>query len=424
MVYALIGDEILEQLEALGLSRDAMLLHIEGMVHCSRHLTDGLISIHIRRISSTKYPNKTAQELTDAGVWETTEDGGYLIKSYLDHQRSSDEVLRERERLARNKQHSRQRKQLHDAQDHSLCVYKSKACPIGELDWNGQVVNSKSENVTDDTSRPIQSNTLQSEPKARIGEDKAKEADAIAFTPKGRERYASVMKEVHIFVDKKLTGICYICGDGEKSNSHQKKIPNHFQAFANATGEIGIPWEYVPQYDEMKSPDRDAVSSNENRINYIQFGLDYNWNFFSNPDDEFNEERWFSLIHRVMLLAAARWPKAELAVTDSGNFAFRALEAGNALTGDDFVWLLQKIESLIFNPELLDEPSWLADPKWLENSNWSDNYEWLSNYCYWIRSDAFLQAAQADTAKYANVLEFSQTDKVQAYLNRGQARQL
>jgi len=91
MVYALIGDELMEQLEAKGLSRDAQLLHIEGMVHCSRHLTDGLITIPIRRISSTKYPNKTAQELVDAGVWAIANDGGFLIKNYLDHQRSSEE---------------------------------------------------------------------------------------------------------------------------------------------------------------------------------------------------------------------------------------------------------------------------------------------------------------------------------------------
>jgi hypothetical protein len=416
MVYALIGDELMEQLEALGISRNARLLYIEGLTHCSRLLTDGLITIQIRRLGDAPQPNKATQELVDAGVWKKVENG-FQITDYLKTQRSSDEVTKDRERVARNQRRSR----LHKQGDHSLCS-KSRVCPNGVLDWDGQPLQGDSAIVTGDTPRPIQSNPIQSEPKARIGEIETKEADAIAFTPKGRERYASVMKEVHIFVDYKSTGICHLCEEGEKWKFHQKNVPAKFQAIAAGTAEAGIPWEFIDdghdEFNYMENPDQDQVSFDKGRADFISLNFDLPKSF-----TELNAMQWFNLYQRLTVLANRNYTRARITeayTEDKLHIQFKPRDSSESFRGQNFVSLARGIEGLLNNTEWLNDTEWLKESEWSKIPDWLDAENWFDQFTWWIQSDEFLQAANADPDKYRGVLSLVNHEKVQARLNRGQ----
>jgi len=414
MVYVLIGDETLEQLEALGLPRNARLLNFEAMFYCSRHLTDGRITIRMRRISDAPQLNKAVQELIDAGVWEKTEDG-FLITDYLNTQRSSEEVNKNRERVARNQRRSR----LHKQGDHSLCI-KGRVCPNGVLDWDGQPLQGDSAIVTGDTPRPIQSNTLQSEPKARIGEIETKKADAIAFTPKGRERYASVMKEVHIFVDYKSTGICHLCEEGKNWKFHQRNIPARIQEFANDTAETGIPWEYQSENECIVNPDRDRVDFTLGGAYYLS--LKFSPSNSQTVDEWLTDYPWFQFVHHVMLMGKEVVKEFQLDNIEGGDriYISFSLPIPKFILGTWYLELVGLIENLLIGGEWFIDDKWLADDRWLQFPDWPDNDEWLGWFVAWIRTDEFLQAANANPDKYRGVLSLVNHDKVQAHLNRGQ----
>lgn len=104
----------LEHEKHADLSREALLLHISGLMYASRELTDG-------RLSKGRVPRAVwsawvsdldvdalATELIDAGVWENWP-GHFQIVNYVEHNNTRQQVEearaadRERKRLAREK---------------------------------------------------------------------------------------------------------------------------------------------------------------------------------------------------------------------------------------------------------------------------------------------------------------------------------
>ena len=76
MTWTRIGDDFTDKPEILGLDGDTFRLHIEGLVWCNKHLTDGrLPTVALARI--TAHPDAAAgvAALVSAGLWTETEDG-------------------------------------------------------------------------------------------------------------------------------------------------------------------------------------------------------------------------------------------------------------------------------------------------------------------------------------------------------------
>ena len=86
---------------------DAAWLYVCGLAYASRNLTDGLIPAGaLARLSDRKQPQKLAQVLVKAGLWDVHEDG-WMVHDYLEHQTSRAKVDRDREqarqRMARRR---------------------------------------------------------------------------------------------------------------------------------------------------------------------------------------------------------------------------------------------------------------------------------------------------------------------------------
>lgn len=129
MSYANLSDDLLQKLEASGVSRDARLLHIEGIVHCATVLSDGEIRIRLARITDAEDPDECASELVQAGLW--SRDGNhYRILNYLrsegGHQRSAEEKRKADESHARRQAEYEERGRRHASGDHRTCTSK---CP-------------------------------------------------------------------------------------------------------------------------------------------------------------------------------------------------------------------------------------------------------------------------------------------------------
>lgn len=78
-----------------------------GLCYCSRALTDGFISAaRMRRLTTGRYPEKTASRLVSVGLWDRVE-GGFAVHDYLDFQPPSIDVKAKRranaERQARHR---------------------------------------------------------------------------------------------------------------------------------------------------------------------------------------------------------------------------------------------------------------------------------------------------------------------------------
>jgi hypothetical protein len=72
-------------------------LHVCALCYCGRHLTDGIIpKPMVPRLSSVPKPQREADRLVEAGVWEDVGDC-YVIHDYHDFQPTREEVLADRE---------------------------------------------------------------------------------------------------------------------------------------------------------------------------------------------------------------------------------------------------------------------------------------------------------------------------------------
>jgi hypothetical protein len=97
MAWAKLDDEFVEHPRISPLSDKAFRLHVAGICHAARKLTDGHISRTDARIlqALTKARGRHIDELLDAGVW--TENGdGWVIRDYLDYNPSAVKVKERR----------------------------------------------------------------------------------------------------------------------------------------------------------------------------------------------------------------------------------------------------------------------------------------------------------------------------------------
>jgi hypothetical protein len=123
----MVSDDVLLRLEDHGLSRDARLLYLEGLVHCSTALTDGAIRVRLARISDAPDPEAAAGELVACGAWER-QPTGFLVADYQEHNRSREEIELARAAASERKRRSR----LHKLGDHSQCI-QGRYCPEGRV---------------------------------------------------------------------------------------------------------------------------------------------------------------------------------------------------------------------------------------------------------------------------------------------------
>lgn len=101
--YARLDDDFPENNKIVRLSDGAFRLHVTALCYCSRNLTDGRIPRAIlSRLGGS--PSRLKELLKPGldgkpGLWEEPKDfDGWLIHDYLKHQRSRDQVLKEREK--------------------------------------------------------------------------------------------------------------------------------------------------------------------------------------------------------------------------------------------------------------------------------------------------------------------------------------
>jgi hypothetical protein len=71
-------------------------MYVCGLQYSSRALSDGFIPAgRVSKLTGLARPMKLAEKLVDVGLWESVA-GGFQIHDYTDHQRTAEQVKRER----------------------------------------------------------------------------------------------------------------------------------------------------------------------------------------------------------------------------------------------------------------------------------------------------------------------------------------
>lgn len=98
MPYLLVDDCMDTHPKIETLSDRAYRLHMAGLQHCARNLTDGLVSeTTVRGLKARlRTQQKHFDELVDAGLWAPYRNGNYVIPNYLDWNPSKHDVERKR----------------------------------------------------------------------------------------------------------------------------------------------------------------------------------------------------------------------------------------------------------------------------------------------------------------------------------------
>lgn len=101
MSWLRIDDGFTENTKVEPLSDRAFRIHVAGLAHCARNLTDGHVSSKalkalLARLSGTR---KHVSELEDAALWLRAGDG-HMLKDYLEYNPSGDDVKTERKKNA------------------------------------------------------------------------------------------------------------------------------------------------------------------------------------------------------------------------------------------------------------------------------------------------------------------------------------
>ena len=111
MPWVKLDDNFPSNDKVLSVGADAFRLYVEGLCHCARNLTDGVVTAHaLRRL----WEPSSAAELVTARLW-TASDDGYEINDYLEFNPSREQVEAQRE-AARERQ-SRLRSQRESRRD-------------------------------------------------------------------------------------------------------------------------------------------------------------------------------------------------------------------------------------------------------------------------------------------------------------------
>jgi len=94
---ALVDVAMIEDPRLLTLPRGIRLLHLEALVWCKAHLTDGFIPASaLNRLTDEPEPSKGGHELARVGLWKFTADG-WTIVGFTDTQMSAQRVREKRQ---------------------------------------------------------------------------------------------------------------------------------------------------------------------------------------------------------------------------------------------------------------------------------------------------------------------------------------
>lgn len=209
MTWTRLSDTFPTDPRFLGCSRDARLLHVEALIYCNAHLTDGVFPFGaLARVTDSPAANAAAVELEDAGVWERDPDRNAWQVDWAD-QEAAEDVQARRRRIADKQKRYRDRKSRHEADDHTLC--DSAHCPA----LRGQKPGQKSPRVTGNETRNVTDLVTHSPPlpsrpggtETGTGDDAARGAAASSppvvtsepepFDPEAEARRAALVAETH-----------------------------------------------------------------------------------------------------------------------------------------------------------------------------------------------------------------------------------
>lgn len=120
MTWTAIPDTFPTDPRLLECSRDARLLHVEALVYCNQHLTDGALPHGaLPRITDSPDPSAAVTELESVGLWSPVADRNVWQVEWKDQEPSSEVERRRaitRARVARHR--------AHKSGDHSRCIAK------------------------------------------------------------------------------------------------------------------------------------------------------------------------------------------------------------------------------------------------------------------------------------------------------------
>ena len=88
MKWVKLSTGILTDPDVVGLSADAFRTYINGIAYCGDNLTDGIITPKGLRVIRAD----AVDELVETGLWSLCDDG-YIVRNYLAHQQSREQVL-------------------------------------------------------------------------------------------------------------------------------------------------------------------------------------------------------------------------------------------------------------------------------------------------------------------------------------------
>ena len=92
-------DNFAEHPKVLAISDAAFRLYVRAIGYCSRHLTDGAVSVAAAQSLAKASTKRLSAELVKARLWTVT-DEGYLIHDYLEYQPSRLDTLELRRKRA------------------------------------------------------------------------------------------------------------------------------------------------------------------------------------------------------------------------------------------------------------------------------------------------------------------------------------
>jgi hypothetical protein len=104
MSWVKLSTSILTDPDLVGLTAEAYRTYVNGLAYCGEHLTDGRITPKGLRVIRAE----SVDELTDCGLWAADGDD-YVVRNYLIHQQSREQVEDAREKARQRAEERRKR---------------------------------------------------------------------------------------------------------------------------------------------------------------------------------------------------------------------------------------------------------------------------------------------------------------------------
>lgn len=128
MTWTRLSDDFADHPDLLNASRSARLLHVEALVYGNRHGNNGRFRRQLvaRMTDAEDWPD-LVDELLDLGVWTDAGDGQLVIDWRAWEQEPAEAVQARKEANAERQRAFRERRDRHNAGDHSSCTDNCRA---------------------------------------------------------------------------------------------------------------------------------------------------------------------------------------------------------------------------------------------------------------------------------------------------------